>query len=87
MQQHWLFFSIAAHTTAFVTPVVEHWLEREIAHRSTVRDRSNNLSHHGTTSHSLDINEGRKEMFYLTTHSTHFIFGYMASDMVKNHTR
>ena len=22
-----------AHTTAFVTPVVEHWLEREIAHR------------------------------------------------------
>ena len=25
--------------------------------------------------------EGRKEMFYLTTHSTHFIYGYMASDM------
>ena len=23
--------------------------------------------------------EGRKEMFYLTTHSTHFIYGYMAS--------
>ena len=22
--------------------------------------------------------EGRKEMFYLTTHSTHFIYGYMA---------
>ena len=22
---------------------------------------------------------GRKEMFYLTTHSTHFIYGYMAS--------
>ena len=22
------------HTTAFVTPVVEHWLEREIAHRN-----------------------------------------------------
>ena len=29
--------------------------------------------------HSL--NEGRKEMFYLTTHSTHFIYGYMASDI------
>ena len=30
----------------------------------------------------------RKEMFYLTTHSTHFIYGYMASDiiMVKNHS-
>ena len=29
---------------------------------------------------SLDI-ERRKEMFYLTTHSTHFIYGYMASDI------
>ena len=30
----------------------------------------------------LDWNkEGRKEMFYLTTHSTHFIYGYMASDI------
>ena len=25
--------------------------------------------------------EGRKEMFYLTTHSTHFIYGYMALDI------
>ena len=24
---------------------------------------------------------GKKEMFYLTTHSTHFIYGYMASVM------
>ena len=32
------------------------------------------------------LNEGRKEMFYLTTHSTHFIYGYMASDMVKDHS-
>ena len=28
-----------------------------------------------------DLKEGRKEMFYLTTHSTHFIYGYMASDI------
>ena len=29
----------------------------------------------------------REEMFYLTTHSTHFIYGYMASDiMVKYHS-
>ena len=27
-----------------------------------------------------DSERGRKEMFYLTTHSTHFIYGYMASD-------
>ena len=25
--------------------------------------------------------DGRKEMFYLTTHSTHFIYGYMASNI------
>ena len=24
---------------------------------------------------------GRKEMFYLATHSTHFIYGYMALDI------
>ena len=26
-------------------------------------------------------NEGRKDMFHVTTHSTHFIYGYMASDI------
>ena len=30
--------------------------------------------------------DGQKEMFYLTTDSTHFIYGYMASDMVKDHS-
>ena len=34
----------------------------------------------------LYIKEGRKEIFYLTTHSTHFIYGYMVSDMVKDHS-
>ena len=33
------------------------------------------------------ITEGRKEMFYLMMHSTHFIYGYMASDMVKDSKR
>ena len=27
------------------------------------------------------LSVGRKEMFYLTTHSTHYIYGYMASDI------
>ena len=38
------------HTTAFVTPVVEHWLEREIAQwvRPT-KDRSDDPSHHERT--------------------------------------
>ena len=31
--------------------------------------------------------EGMKEMFYLTTHTTHFVYGYIASDlMVKDHS-
>ena len=25
-------------------------------------------------------------MFYSTTHSTHYIYGYIASDMVENHS-
>ena len=39
-----------AHTTAFVIPVVEHWLEREIAQSCqwvhSMKDRSDDLSHH-----------------------------------------
>ena len=38
------------HTTAFVTPVVEHWLEREIAQWvHHVKDRSDDPSHHERT--------------------------------------
>ena len=36
--------------------------------------------HTDSTSHMTAF-KGRKEMFYLTTHSTHFIYGYMASDI------
>ena len=39
-----------AHTTAFVTPVVEHWLEWEIAQWvHPMKDRSDDLSHHERT--------------------------------------
>ena len=35
------------HTTAFVTPIVEHWLEREIAQWvHPMKDRSDDPSHH-----------------------------------------
>ena len=40
-------------------------------------DQTNHLS----VDRSLPHFGGRKEMFYLTTHSTHFIYGYMASDI------
>ena len=46
-----------SHTTAFVTPVVEHWLEREIV----------------LYWFRVVGQEGRKEVFYLTTHSTHLV--------------
>ena len=36
----------------------------------------NNLSYTSTT-----FSQREREMFYLTTHSTHFIYGYMASDI------
>ena len=39
-----------AHTTAFVTPVVEHWLEREIAQLvHPMKDRSDDHLHHERT--------------------------------------
>ena len=39
-----------AHTTAFVTPVVVHWLEREIAQWvHPMKDRSDDPSHHERT--------------------------------------
>ena len=38
------------HTTAFVTPVVEHWMEREIAQSvHPMKDRSDDPSHHERT--------------------------------------
>ena len=39
-----------AYTTAFVTPVVDHWLEREIAQWvHPMNDRSDDPSHHERT--------------------------------------
>ena len=39
----------------------------------------------GAENQNTDVNttlQGEREMFYLTTHSTHFIYGYMASDIL-----
>ena len=46
----YLFTDRIAHTTAFVTPIVEHWLEREIAQWvHPIKDRSDDPSHHERT--------------------------------------
>ena len=53
------------HTTAFVTPVVEHWLEREIAQWvHPMKDRSDDgaTSYHGATSCSLVCHMYHKHM-------------------------
>ena len=40
-----------------------------------------------TEDHSDSVKEGRKEMFYLTMHSTHFILRlYAVRHMVKDHS-
>ena len=45
-----------SHTTAFVTPVMEHWLEREIAQWvHPMKDRSDNPSHHEVTSLTTEL--------------------------------
>ena len=50
-------------------------------------------SYHGATSRSLYCmcyvigRKGRKEMFYLTTHLTHFIYAYMTSDIWQSTTQ
>ena len=44
------------HTTAFVTPVVEHWLEREIAQWGhPMKDRSDDPPHHERTLRYMGI--------------------------------
>ena len=63
-----------AHTPAFVTPVVVHWLEREIAQWvHHMKDRSDDSSHHeqcsyhGATSRSLILIIIITEIIIITT--------------------
>ena len=86
------------HTTDFVTPVVEQWVEHEINGREVERKlithskyfmdgRKYSIYQHTQHIYSYmaldnsDSERGRKEMFYFTKHSTHFIYGDMASDI------
>ena len=66
-----------AHTTAFVTPVVDHWLEREIAQWvHPMKDRSDDPSHHERTllprsyislHAAMDTNNNVKDLICQTT--------------------
>ena len=52
-----------------------------ICHTYSLRNQTSDMWTIVTTLEYKAQLEGRKEMFYLTTHSTHFIYGYMASDI------
>ena len=52
-----------AHTMVFVTPVMEHWLEREIAQWvHPMKDQSDNPSHHERTEHSYHGATSRSQL-------------------------
>ena len=74
------------HTTAFVTPVaamINSSMGSKIRRTRTKRIRTRRTRRVDTNNKIIIRSQyvGRKEMFYLTTHSTHFIYGYMASDI------
>ena len=65
-----------AHTTAFATPVMEHWLKREIAQWvHPMKDRSDDPSHHVRTllPRSYISLPGKEDMFNLRMHSIHMV--------------
>ena len=49
----------------------------------TTRKQPNKKTGKEANKEAININKHKREreMFYLTTHSTHFIYGYMASDI------
>ena len=64
--------------------VVEHLLRNDA--KPGMRDNNgyNSVHYAALRGHKFSLEmvwKGTKEMFYLTTHSTHFIYGYMASDI------
>ena len=68
------------HTTAFVTPVVEHWLEREIAQWvHPMKDRPDDQRHHERT-HELRPAPTVKEGLVICEHiAVHFFKWLMVS--------
>ena len=63
-----------AHTTAFVTPVVEHWLEQEIARlygvRHMIKDHSDNEKENPLPPHRLLFPISSKGSFICTIPQT-----------------
>ena len=66
------------HTTAFITPVVEHWLEREIAQWvHPMKDRSDDPSHHERTLElhlAPRLDKVNNQNFYIYIHIYIYIY-------------
>ena len=64
-----------AHTTAFVTPVVEHWLEREIAQWvHPMKDRSDDPPHHERTLYLWATSRSQAKENQILTNSKTYSF-------------
>ena len=81
------------HPTAFVTPVVKHWLEREIAQWvHNMKDRSYDPSHHERTLlprsyiSLLAINRKEGNVLFNDTLNTFYLRLYGVRHMVKDHS-
>ena len=77
-----------AHTTAFVTPVVEHWLEREIAQWvHPMMDRSDDPSHHERTVYLdqwfLTVLEVLNPASFISAFTEPFVIGTIKYDFFK----
>ena len=68
------------HTTAFVTPVVEHWLEREITQWvHPMKDRSDDPSHHERTLYLWATSRSWYREYYTSTRWRRFILQWVVS--------
>ena len=64
--------------------MIEKWNAKGkegVSDRQKIVKEGNDLSNYALTKCNLGLYEGRKEMFYLTMHSTHFLYGYTVSDI------
>ena len=62
--------------------VIEDFSYYNASYVNVFKDIMSNIRFGGVTVLSVIKLQGRKEMFYLTTHSAHFIYGYMVSDII-----
>ena len=78
------------HTTAFITPVVEHWLEREIAqwvYPTTHRTMSERSNHGATSRSSVQIEREReRNVLFNDALNTFYLRLYGVRHMVKDHS-